>query len=82
MKKDKKQDLWALSIIAICAILMFIGMFRKCNTVDMHRHPRGITYKDLIKETNDSIWLKVTKYSVDTTYEEVLPNPRPKHRFP
>ena len=76
----KKQDKIITAVIAIC-LLSFAGiLYHKCSRTNLERYPKSVIYKEVIKETQDSVWYQVNEYKLDTTYQEVKANP--KNRLP
>ena len=72
-------------IIAIVVIIVsyLVGVtifntYHEIFNVDKQRTPVGITIKDIVKETDDSLYLRTTIYRIDTTYNEVIVNPKKK----
>lgn len=45
--------------------------FTGCNGVEVNRGPRKVYYNSVIRRNNDSTWIEVYEYSLDTMYIEV-----------
>lgn len=45
--------------------------FTGCNGIEVNRGPRKVFYNTVIRRSNDSTWIEVYEYSLDTTYIEV-----------
>lgn len=77
----KNRDKIIMAVIVIC-LLAFVGiLYYNCTRTDLKHYPKVVIYKEVIKETNDSVWYQVNEYKLDTTYQEVKANPK-KNRLP
>ena len=76
----KKQDKIITAVIVICLLAFVVILYHKCSRTNLKRYPKALIYKEVIKETQDSVWYQVNEYKLDTTYQEV--KAKPKNRLP
>ena len=76
----KKQDKIITAVIVICLLAFVVILYHKCSRTNLKRYPKALIYKEVIKETHDSVWYQVNEYKLDTTYQEV--KAKPKNRLP
>lgn len=76
----KNQDKIITAAIVICLLTFAAILYHKCSRTNLKRYPKAVIYKEVIKETHDSVWYQVNEYKLDTTYQEVKANL--KNRLP
>lgn len=69
-RNNIQKTLAGLVVVGIIAIIIC-----KCSCSKIDRTPKQITYKIVVRESNDSMVLKVYEYVIDTVYIEKVKKP-------